>query len=280
MLDIYYVGKADEETKFYMKKYRASRLLSYVLDKKEIIKSINDDIPIFMDSGAYSAFTKGKKIDIDEYIDFINTYGDKIKIIASLDVIYDAESSFKNFEYIYSKINYKDKLVPCFHLGEPISYLDKYINDERVKYIAIGGIVADKRNQTRNAIEGIVNYIRNRNKNIKIHLFGVTRTELFNGLDITSVDSSTWIRYSIYGNIIDPITSRAYHFGNRNKLKVEEYSEFITEETKEILNELQITLEELVTSSGKISIFNLISLQKYIEKNFNKTGINKKTKLF
>ena len=272
-MDLYYVGKADNKIKSYMKKLKANRLLSYVLDKKEIINSLNDGIPIFMDSGAFSAFTKGKKIDIDEYIEFINFYGDKLKLIASLDVINEPLKSYNNYEYIYDKINYKDKLIPCFHLGEPLEYLDRYLEDLKVKYLAIGGLAINKKNQNRNVIEGIVNYIRNKNKTIKIHLFGISNVDLIKNLDITSIDSSTWIRRAIYGDILNPIDCKAYHLGNKNKLKMEEYEDLINNDAKTILKDLSLTFEDLKNPSNR-TLFNLISFQKYL----TKLTINQKIK--
>ena len=273
-MDLYYVGKADNEIKSYMKKLKANRLLSYVLDKKEIINSLNDGIPIFMDSGAFSAFTKGKKINIDEYIEFINSYGDKLKLIASLDVINEPLQSYNNYEYIYNKINYKDKLIPCFHFGEPLEYLDRYLKDSKIKYLAIGGLAGNKKNQNRNSIEGIVNYIRNKNKTIKIHIFGISNVDLINDLDITSIDSSTWIRRAIYGDILNPVDGKAYHLGNKNKLKIEEYKDLINNDTKAILKDLSLTFENLKDSASNRTLFNLISFQKYL----TKLTINQKIK--
>lgn len=280
MIDIYYVGKINPQIKEIMKRYKVCRLLSYVLDKKEIIKSLDGSIPLFMDSGAYSAYTKGKIIDIDEYINFINQYGENIRLIASLDVINEPIKSYENYDYIYNKIKYKDKLVPCFHLGEPLEYLDKYLSDARVSYIAIGGLAINKKNQNKETINGIVNYIRGKNKNIKIHLFGITNIDLISDVEITSVDSSTWIRRAIYGDILNPINGKAYHLGNKNKLKIEEYSELINKESKDILESLHLNFEDLKNSAENRSLFNLIAFEEYLLRSYNKTKNMIKKSLF
>ena len=60
------------------------------------------DCNVLIDSGAFTTFTKGKKIDIYEYSDFIKSYTlkwkKKLKSVnfINLDVIGDAEKSWKN----------------------------------------------------------------------------------------------------------------------------------------------------------------------------------------
>ena len=49
--------------------------------ERGIIKSM------FIDSGAYSEHSQGIKIDVDEYIDYVNNLDDKISAIAQVDHI-------------------------------------------------------------------------------------------------------------------------------------------------------------------------------------------------
>ena len=42
---------------------------------------------VFVDSGAFSAWSKGRKIDVDEYIDYINTNTNELTLFASVDNI-------------------------------------------------------------------------------------------------------------------------------------------------------------------------------------------------
>ena len=74
---------------------------------------------MFIDSGAFSAWTKGKVIDIDEYISFLNSISKYITVAASVDVIPGAprssevpfreeilksgEDTWKNFLYMREK---------------------------------------------------------------------------------------------------------------------------------------------------------------------------------
>lgn len=91
---------------------------------------------LFLDSGAYSAFSRGEKIDIDEYIKFIQKYQNNIKIYAGLDVIGNYIETRKNLEYMESK---GLKPLPTFHFGSPLSELERMI--DKYDYIALGGLV-------------------------------------------------------------------------------------------------------------------------------------------
>ena len=83
-------------------------------------------ISVFLDSGAYSALTKGAKIDIQDYIKFIKENLSVLDLYANLDVIYNAEATLAN-----QQIMEKEGLspIPCYHAGEDFSYLQYYIKN-------------------------------------------------------------------------------------------------------------------------------------------------------
>jgi len=53
-------------------------------------------LDIFLDSGAFSAYTQKAVIKLDDYIAFIKKYAKYITVYANLDVIGDAEATLKN----------------------------------------------------------------------------------------------------------------------------------------------------------------------------------------
>src|ERR1044071_8207553 len=74
----------------------------YFKKKGELIKScLAKGFDVFMDSGAFSAETKGVPIDIDEYCKFI--IDTKVRVYAGLDVIGDAKKTMKNVKYMEEK---------------------------------------------------------------------------------------------------------------------------------------------------------------------------------
>ena len=92
--DIYFAGSQNKLAEDYMMNNGCNRLLSYYSDKS-IIKSWVDfkkSTPsctnkLFIDCGAYTAFTQGVTIDIDNYVQYINDIIEQVDIFASLDII-------------------------------------------------------------------------------------------------------------------------------------------------------------------------------------------------
>jgi hypothetical protein len=97
-------------------------------------------IELFLDSGAYTAWTKGQTIDVRDYIKFVREAEPWIAIYANLDVIpggsdrvrttADAEASaaqsVRNLQIM------KDaglKPLPVFHQGEHFRWLDRMLVD-------------------------------------------------------------------------------------------------------------------------------------------------------
>ena len=138
---------------------------------------------IMLDSGAFSAWNKGKEIDIYKYIDFIKQ--NDIKIYFNLDVIGDVEGTKRN-----QKIMEDNGLnpIPVFHYGEPFEYLD-WLVEQGYTYIGIGGTVG-KSNQVR--IE-FFDKIYERHPNIDYHALGVTSKVLVERYNWYSVDSTSWL---------------------------------------------------------------------------------------
>ena len=107
------------------------------LKKDGIVKSL------FIDSGAYSMYTgKAKDLDVDEYIDFVNSIDDDICLIAQLDTlpgkfgipkkredyIESGKKSWENYLYMRKKLKSPEKLIPVFHYGEPFSVLQNMLD--------------------------------------------------------------------------------------------------------------------------------------------------------
>lgn len=89
---------------------------------------------LFLDSGAFSAFRRNVKIDLDEYIKFIHENKNSIDIYCSLDDIKSPEVSMDNFLQMKKSGLHP---LPCFHYGEPREVLDFYL--KHTDYIALGG---------------------------------------------------------------------------------------------------------------------------------------------
>jgi hypothetical protein len=174
------------------------------------------EVSLFLDSGAFSAYTKGVKINIREYISFIKKYQDYIEVYANLDVIGDPEETLKN-----QKIMERAGLnpLPCFHFGEDFKYLRHYIDN--YNYIALGG-VAQAGRQVSQWMDLCFDYICGEDDypKVKVHGFAVTSLRLLLRYPWYSVDSTSWVMTSRMGSVYVPRKNKGRYVYDENNLKI------------------------------------------------------------
>lgn len=157
---------------------------------------------IMLDSGAWSAYTQGKEIPIDEYMQFIYDNKDCIDHYVNLDVIGDGRASLNNYRIM--KDNGLDP-IPVFHAGTSVRFLYKYL--EYTDYVAIGAIA---KMHTKSRISNLDKYVwpkivdRRGYPIAKFHGFGLTSLKIMSYYPWYSVDSSSWVQYGRYGIILVP----------------------------------------------------------------------------
>lgn len=159
---------------------------------------------VFLDSGAYSAFTKKIKIDIDEYITFIKRYEKYLEVYSVLDDINDPVVTYQNQKYMEKQ---GLKPLPCFHYGEDIYFLKKYLKDD-YKYLALGGMVPVSNPNLKIWLNNLfLNYLTNKEGYpiIKVHGFGLTGVDLLVRYPWYSVDSTSWVMTGRFGAVFVPI---------------------------------------------------------------------------
>lgn len=162
-------------------------LYSYHYYKKEAdhIKEATNDLEIntFVDSGAFSAMTKGVEIDIDEYAKWLLDV--KPTMYATLDAIGDPIKTLENTKYLENE--YGLKPLPVFHMKTDIKYLYPLLED--YDYICLGGMV-----KSQNLIpwlDRVWAVILQEKPELKVHGFGLTG-RIIKNYPFYSVDSSSW----------------------------------------------------------------------------------------
>lgn len=185
----------------------------------------NPNIQLFLDSGAYTGWSQGKPVNVDDYINFINDQKwdrnqtderfqemrgnhapytkDEFELIANLDVIPGkpgvpespddlesaAQQGWDNMLYMESKgIN----VVHIFHQGEDFRWLKK-ISDHQ-EYIGISPNNLATTHEKQLWLDRAFSFLDNgkggcRNKT---HGFGVSSLKLMERYPWFSCDSSTW----------------------------------------------------------------------------------------
>lgn len=174
----------------------------YVYGKQYVADMRKDGAKVFLDSGAFSAFTKGAQVDLDAYCRYIHDNADIIDVASVLDGIGDPLKTFQNQDAM-EKLGTKP--LPCFHYGEDERYLEYYI--ERYDYITLGGMVPISRPQLKLWLDRIWSqYLCDKNgrPKLKVHGFGMTNIELMKRYPWYSVDSSSWVQIGSMGNILVP----------------------------------------------------------------------------
>ena len=169
------------------------------------------DLSLFLDSGAYSAFTQNIEIDIDEYIQYIKDNRDCISQYAVLDVIGDAQGTLENQLYMEER---GLSPIPCFHYGDDEMYLREYL--KKNNYIALGGMVKRPKIQLEYWLDEIWGkYLTNADgtAKLKIHGFGMTFVSLMKRYPWYSVDSTSWVLTGRFGAVFCDV-------GDYNKIAI------------------------------------------------------------
>lgn len=180
----------------------------YIHRKSAVAKIRRDETKVFLDSGAFSAYTKGIEVDIKGYCRYIQENADIIveedgNLCASvLDGIGDPLKTWQNQQQMESL---GVRPLPCFHYGEDERYLEWYI--ERYPYITLGGMVPISTPQLIVWLDRLwEKYLCDGagRPRLKVHAFGLTSLALMKRYPWYSVDSSTWVQWAANGMLLLP----------------------------------------------------------------------------
>lgn len=225
MFDIYFAGAKNRIADDYLLKHDANRLQSQLLDRSNIVTwcdNKSDKSKLFIDSGAYSAYTKRVKISVDDYIKYLNSISEKCTIFAQLDTIPGQMGkpktkgerlnaprlSWENYLYMRERLYEPKKLIPIFHQGEDYNWLWNMLNwvddcGEHIPYIGISPAID---------VQGLEDFLitsfdiiaKSDNPNVKTHAFGMTQLKLLELYPYTSADSTSWKLSAAMGSIYTP----------------------------------------------------------------------------
>lgn len=216
--NLYFAGQQAKEVDQYLQEKKALRLFSQVNERKGIQDWQTDGYAdrLFIDSGAFSVAHNGKTVDIDIYIEYINSNPD-IPIFVELDVIpfpvlnsvtakQCSEGSWKNYLYMKERVTSPCALLPLYHFGEPVDglkrILDTEVNGVLPDYIGIGGrhgVSTELQDRYFHEIFAVIE--KSNNPKVKVHAFGMTVLKLLEQYPFYSADSTTWLQLGINGNI-------------------------------------------------------------------------------
>jgi len=214
-----------------MKEKGAGIIFSYHLFRDEIdtiiAKGVHDyfgfDGTIMVDSGAYSAWNSGLKIDIKEYFDFLKQIDTRCTdIFVNLDVVGNPTQSLVNYKWLKLHTNkIKGFLLPVVHYPDRCSYS----ND----YIGLGGMVNALKINKEGNINDIARWITRQPENRFYHGFGVGSpyNQIIFEDWMYSVDWMGWRRNASVCSVYTPEGSRQIpEARNKPKESARNLSEF------------------------------------------------------
>lgn len=181
-------------------------LVSFAEPKQLKLLSVDWYIPsLYLDSGAFTAWTRGKQINLSEYCEYILTKIDRIERYFALDVIPGvpgmqptqaeiiaaAEQSIMNFICMR---NQGLRPIPVYHQGEPLEVLDEYVG-MGCDLIGLGGTYSRGRPSLVEWLKPI--FARHPNQNF--HGLAMTQARIIGSFPFFSVDSTSWLNFARFG---------------------------------------------------------------------------------
>ena len=279
---LYFAGSNGPEFDTLMRDMGCDRLFSQLNDRKHINNFIDTGkhAKLFIDSGAYSVKHSGKTVTLDGYIDYINQIGEDVTCFANLDVIPKtrdlhelnecANAGFENFMYIQQHCKYADKCMAIMHIGESQDILYRYIEyfkqHPQLKFFGLGGVAQlDSESSMRHAIK-FCNTIKSQIPYAQVHLFGYTRLNELKYINCDSVDSTTWIKASIYGTVLTP-WGRLNISDRRSGAKdsVHNYDTMSRDVVYKFIEDLGFTVDEIKNDSKRRTEYNLRYLMRFAQ---------------
>jgi hypothetical protein len=156
------------------------------------------EVPVFADSGAYSAWTKGAPIDVNDYATWLLRSARRFESYANLDVIGDDDRAAAATAANQATLEGLGlKPLPVFHAGESWTALEALL-DAGYTYIGLGGLVG---RGPKAVMPWLVKAFRMAEGRAVFHGFGVTNLTISRSLPFYSLDSTTWKNYRQYGEI-------------------------------------------------------------------------------
>lgn len=193
----------------------------HYIHRQTFVDSIRaDGRKVFLDSGAFSAFTKGVEVDLPKYCDYIKRNKDIIEhvdgtLLASvLDGIGDPLKTWQN-QLAMEQLGVRP--LPCFHYGEDERYLEWYIAN--YDYITLGGMVPISTPQLKLWLDQIwEKYLTDGSgrPKVKVHGFGLTTVSLMERYPWYSVDSSSWVQIARVGGMMLMPEARVLNVSNQS----------------------------------------------------------------
>jgi hypothetical protein len=221
---------------------RVNLLLSYHYFKRlnmaEFLRKVFGEVfpSVFLDSGAWSAFTMGVTIKLDDYIGYCHANAPSLWTYCNLDDMKQPEITLANQREMERQ---GLSPMPVFHVGEDFKYLEAYAAE--YDHVAIGRIVPFT-GRPKVIIPYLGKCFRIVAGRAKVHGLGVSNTTLLRLFPWATTDSSAWGSGFRFGavHLFDPLSGDFKGFGYKDHRAFNHHQERLREHNFERFNFLEV----------------------------------------
>lgn len=263
---------------------------------------------LFIDSGAFSVHTGKAKLDVEEYINYLNSLDDHITVCAQVDTIpgvfgqpksksdYEesARKSWDNYLYMRDKLKSPKKLTPVFHYGESFEHLEMMLswrdaNGEPIDYIGISPANDSSQSTKNRYMEEVYDLIaKSDNPKVKTHLYGMTSLSALSKYPAYSADSISHRLQAGYNKIFTRKWGTISLSDSARTSNTKSNESFIRScdprtllEFKEFLSTYNTTPEEARENSSVRTVICMREIQEYVKEHpYDPKNLRKVKKLF
>lgn len=182
---------------------RVGVLLSYwaFKQKRDLAADMGTTAPICIDSGAFSAYTTGAKIEVAEYAEWLASINRPIDFAFTLDVLADERASLANWRALRDEHGLMT--MPVIHFGQrPEDVLPTYLA-EGAERLSMGGIAGGATRQSIGWAAHVFRWMRaNGWGHIPVHGLGLHMRSDLARLPWATTDSSTYVNLWRFGHFV------------------------------------------------------------------------------
>lgn len=219
---VYFVTVGLKEEVEVIRKVRPPRLLcSYWYFKArplgDFCNSIGYRPEIILDSGAYSAYTKGKSVNLFDYMAYIAENAEYISRYIALDVIGDSFATKAYYEIMRSR---GLDPIPVYHYGDDLSKALFYVQNG-ANALALGNTVGIR---DKEVVALWCKEVHEQLPGVALHLLGSSSRAIIDCGAVETCDSSAWYMMAVNGKPKTVPTKLARAMANMLRI-MEEYNE-------------------------------------------------------
>lgn len=165
-------------------------LTSFWYYRKFDFTLIPSHVPLVIDSGAFSAYTSGSVITMEDYAEWLAALPRPYDFAVTVDVLGDAETSLSNWRYMRDALG--TETVPVLHYGEHAHLLQPYI-EEGATRLALGGLaVSGGHLQVQAWCAHVFRWLREHAPHLPVHGLGIHMRSRLARLPWSSTDASSF----------------------------------------------------------------------------------------